>query len=519
MIRIRPISGRVQRLYASLKSRYPDGFSLDPEQYVNVGDHATPLLMSGSRQITLDHAPLDAWGGQTGAVASIFVLTGDDLVRIATNIKSADGVRAVGAVMDRSHPAYVCNRAGSPYYGYAVLAGRKFVVDYRSILDVNGRTIGCFAVGLDVSGMHTLALAEKVSAGVAIGTATLLVARDFIEAALGYAQTPRAGQWLTSFGISALLGLAVRAVIERFAGRPLREAAEAAQRLASGDLSTQIPVKRGDEIGRILDAQNGVNIGLATLIGRVREATINLTSAVEEIAAGNENLSMRTDAQASSLEQTAAAMEELTSTVRSNADNVREALTSAKSATQLANDGSTLMERAVGTMGEIREASHRMSDIISTIEDIAFQTNILALNAAVEAARAGAEGRGFAVVAQEVRMLAKRSADAAHEIKNLISKAVSKIDTEGELVDVTGRNMSQIVVSIQDVTHLMAEISRASDAQSAGIDEINHAIAHLDDMTQQNASLVQQAAAASANMRLQTGALRTAVNAFKLAAD
>ena len=519
MIRIRSISSRVHRLYASLKSRYPDGFSIDPEHHVNVGDHATPLLMSGSRQVTLEHAPLDQWGGQTGAVASIFVLAGDDLVRIATNIKSADGVRAVGVVMDRSHPAYVCNRAGGPYYGYAVLAGRKFVVDYRPILDGKGRTIGCFAVGLDVSNMRTPTLAEKLGAGVAISTATLLVARDYIEAAFGYMQAPGAVQWVACIGISALLGLAVHAAIERFAGRPLREAAEAARRLASGDLSAQIPVKRGDEIGGILDAQNGVNIGLATLIGRVRESTSNLTSAAAEIATGNANLSMRTDAQASSLEQTAAAMDELTSTVRNNADNARQALASAQSATHLANDGSTLMERAVGTMDEIREASHRMSDIVSTIEGIAFQTNILALNAAVEAARAGAEGRGFAVVAQEVRMLAKRSADAAHEIKELIGTAVGKIDTGGQLVDQTGRNMSQIAVSIQNVTHLMAEISRASDAQSAGIEEVNHAIAHLDDMTQQNATLVQQAATASADMQLQAGALRNAVKAFKLAAD
>ncbi|KHK55800.1 chemotaxis protein [Ralstonia sp. A12] len=519
MIRIRSISGRVHRLYASLKSRYRDGFSLDLSHRINVGDYATPMLMSGSRQVTLDHAPLDQWGDQTRAVASIFVLAGDDLVRIATNIKSAAGVRAVGVVMDRSHPAYVCNRAGRAYYGYAVLAGRKFVVDYRPILDSTGRTIGCFAVGLDVSNMRTLKLAEKLGFGVAGGTTALLVARDFLATALGSVQAPGAAQWATSLGISLLLGLAVYAAIEWFAGRPLREAAEAAQRLASGDLSAQIPVKRGDEIGGILDAQNGINLGLATLIGRVRESTNSLTAAVGEIAAGNANLSRRTDAQASSLEQTAAAMDELTSTVRNNAENARQALASAQSASQLAVDGSNLMEQVVGTMGEIREASHRMSDIVSTIEGIAFQTNILALNAAVEAARAGAEGRGFAVVAQEVRMLAKRSGDAAHEIKSLIGGAVSKIDTGAQFVDQTGRNMSRIVASIQDVTHLMAEISGASDGQSAGIEEINRAIAYLDEMTQQNATLVQQAAAASTSMQEQTGMLGGAVKAFKLAAN
>ncbi|WP_394372373.1 methyl-accepting chemotaxis protein [Ralstonia wenshanensis] len=428
-------------------------------------------------------------------------------------------MRAVGVVMDRSHPAYVCNRAGRPYFGYAVLAGRKFVVDYRPILDRNSQAIGCFAVGVDVSNVRTLTLAQKLGGGVTIGTVALLAARDLVEAGLGYMQTPAAVQWVSCFGISALIGLAVHTAIERYAGGPLREAAESARRLASGDLSTQIPVRRGDEIGGILEAQNGVNIGLATLIGQVRESTSNLTSAVAEIAAGNTNLSIRTDAQASSLEQTAAAMEELTSTVRNNAENARQAFTSAQSASQLANDGSALMERAVGTMGEIREASHRMSDIVSMIEGIAFQTNILALNAAVEAARAGAEGRGFAVVAQEVRMLAKRSADAAHDIRDLISKVVGRIDTGGHLVDQTGQNMSQIAASIQHVTHVTAEISRASDEQSVGIEQVNHAIGSLDEMTQQNAVLVQQAAIASGNMQLQTRALESAVKAFKLAAD
>lgn len=509
----------MRRLYAALKSLYPDGFSLDPLHPINVGDHVTPTLTNGSRRVTLDHAPLDQWGDQTRGVASIFVLAGDDLVRVATNVKSAAGVRAVGVAMERSHPAYVCNRGGQAYCGYAVLSGRKFVVDYRPIVDSNGHVIGSFAVGLDVSNLRTLTLAEKLGMGVASGTTALLVIRDLIAAKLGSVQAPGAVQWLTSLGISALLGVAVYAVIERFAGRPLREAAEAAQRLASGDLSAQIPVKRSDEIGGILDAQNGINLGLATLIGRVRESTGSLITAVGEIAAGNANLSMRTEAQASSLEQTAAAMDELTSTVRNNADNARQVLTSAQSASELVNVGSSLMGQAVGTMDDIREASHRMSDIVSTIDSIAFQTNILALNAAVEAARAGAEGRGFAVVAQEVRMLAKRSADAAHEIKNLIGEAVGKIDTGGQLIDRTGQNMSQIAASIQDVTHLMAEISRASDAQSTGIEQINGAVVYLDEMTQQNATLVQQAAAASARMQLQTGVLGDAVKAFKLATD
>lgn len=520
MIEICSMTARLRRLYFSLKDHYPDVFSLDSSRRIDVSGHATPALMNGPRQVTLDHAPLDRWGERSrGGIASIFVLAGDDFVRVATNVKSAAGVRAVGVTMDRSHPAYAHNRMKRAFYGYAVLSGRKFIVDYRPIIDGSGQVIGCFAVGLDIGNLRMLTLAEKLGLGATVGASTMLVARDFLMVTLGSAHVQEPTQWLTSLVLSALFGFGVYAATERVASRSLREASEAARRLAAGDLSTQMPVKRGDEIGGILDAQNGINIGLATLIGRVRESTVSLSSATGQIAAGNADLSARTEAQAGSLEQTAAAMNELTSTVRSNADNARQAHISAQSSSELADDGASLMEQAVGTMAEMREASHRMSEIVGTIEGIAFQTNILALNAAVEAARAGAEGRGFAVVAQEVRMLAQRSADAVREIKELIGRAVGKIDTGGALVDQAGQNMAQIVDSIQSVTRLMGEISRASDEQSTGIEEINRAVGHMDEMTQQNAALVEQAAAASASMQQQTSALESAVRAFKLAID
>ncbi|CAM2187466.1 methyl-accepting chemotaxis protein [Paraburkholderia sacchari] len=518
MIPIRSTVGRLRRLHTSLMNFYPDGFSIDATRQIDVGARATPLLVSGTQQVTLNHAPLDQWNEQIGGgFASIMVLADDDFVRVATNAKSTDGVRVVGIAMDRSHPAYALNRAGRAFYGYAAVAGRKLIVDYRPILDNGGRTIGSFAVGFDVSDVRILTLAEKFGLGAAGGTAAVLVARDFVASTLSPAHAPEPAQWLTSLGLSAFLGLLAYFAIERFASRSLREAAESAQRLASGDLSKQLPVKRGDEIGGILDAQNGINIGLSTLIGRVRESTGSLTTAAGEIATGNADLSARTEAQAGSLEQTAAAMDELTSTVRSNAHNARLAHATAQSSAQTAIDGANLMRRVVGTMGEVREASHRMSDIVGTIEGIAFQTNILALNAAVEAARAGAEGRGFAVVAQEVRVLAQRSADAARAIKELIGEAVGKIDIGGELVEQAGKNMSGIVDSIQNVTRLMAEISSASDEQSTGIEEINRAVGHMDEMTQQNAALVEQAAAASTSMQQQTSVLEDAVKVFRLA--
>jgi len=524
MIRFRSVAGRAHQMYLSLKRRYPVDFSLDPGRAIEIGGHATLALMNGSRQVSLDHALVDQWSAEVrrGASASILVRIGDDFVRVATNIKTATGARAVGTMQDRSHPAYGLTLAGHSFTGYTVVVGRKYIVTYHPILDAGGRVIGAFAVGFDIHDIRVLSLAEKFGVGVACGAGAVLVARDFAAAALASAPAPGAAQWLISLGIAALLGFGVYAAMERFASRSLREAADAARRLASGDLSKQLPVNRGDEIGIIIDAQNSIGAGLAALIGRVRETADSLATAAGEIAAGNADLSARTEAQAGSLEQTAAAMNQFTSTVRNNAENAREAHASAHASAQAtsrrADDGASLMGRAVGTMGEIREASRRMSDIVGTIEGIAFQTNILALNAAVEAARAGAEGRGFAVVAQEVRVLAQRSAEAAREIKDLIGEAVGKIDTGGELIDEAGRNVSGIVESIQDVTRLMAEINRASNEQSAGIEEVNRAVGHMDEMTQQNAALVEEAAAASASMRQQTGLLENSVKAFKLAA-
>ncbi|RQR27571.1 methyl-accepting chemotaxis protein [Burkholderia sp. Bp9142] len=518
MSKIRSTVGRVRRLYSSLMKRYPDGFSLDISSQVNVGEHATPLLMSGTRRVTCDHAPLDEWSKQThGGMASIFVRANNDFVRVATNITNASGQRAVGVVMDRSHPAYGLNRKGQAFYGYASVAGHKYIVDYQPILDSDGQTIGSLAVGFNISNVRMLTLAEKFGIGTAGSVAVVLVARDLISAAISSADPTGRAQLLASLGISVFLGLVAYAAVERFASRSLREAAEAARRLARGDLSTQTSVRRGDEIGGILDAQNGINVGLSTLIGRVRESTGGLTAVADEIATGNVDLSSRTEAQAGSLEQTAAAMDELTSTVRNNAENAREAQASAQSTVRTAVDGAKLMDRAVLNMAGIREASHRMSDIVGTIEGIAFQTNILALNAAVEAARAGAEGRGFAVVAQEVRTLAQRSANAAREIKELIGEAVGKIDAGGQLVDQAGQNMSRVVDSIHNVAGLMAEISSASDEQSTGIEEVNRAVGHMDEMTQRNAALVEEAAAAATSMRQQTSVLEDAVKAFKLA--
>lgn len=520
MIRLRPLSSQVRRLYKTLERRYPAGFSLDTSRSVTVAGRPTPTLLSGHAPVNLDHSILDQWGRDTRGISSIFVLAGQDFVRIATNVMDARGTRAVGVVMDHSHPAYALNRAGNGYYGYTLLAGKKFIVEYQPIKDAHHNVIGIFSVGIDISNLRVLSLAEKLGLIAAGGTAALLAGSEGVRQLTGLAAQPFAlASALSNLIVAVPVGLLIYASVRQLASGALREAIAAAQRLAGGDLSTQIPVKRGDEIGAILDSLNSVNVGMAGLIGNIRSTTDSLSTAASEIAAGNADLSSRTEAQAGSLEQTAAVMEQLTAAVRTNAGNAQQAHEFASSTSDIANAGAGLMGEAEATMTAIRTTSHKVSEIIGIIESIAFQTNILALNAAVEAARAGAEGRGFSVVAAEVRTLAQRSAEAAREIKALILESVSKVDQGGQLMDQVGKNMTQIVHSITGVTALMAEISHANTEQSTGIEEVNRAVGHMDEMTQQNAALVEQAAAASSTMQHQAESLERSVRVFRLATD
>jgi methyl-accepting chemotaxis protein len=253
------------------------------------------------------------------------------------------------------------------------------------------------------------------------------------------------------------------------------------------------------------------------LVGEVRQGTETIATASGQIASGNQDLSSRTEEQASSLQQTAASMGHLTGTVRQNADSAREANQLATSASDLARKGGSVVAQVVDTMGSIQASSRRIGDIISVIDGIAFQTNILALNAAVEAARAGEQGRGFAVVASEVRSLAQRSAEAAREIKGLIDESVGAVNSGTTLVDEAGRTMTDIVHGVQRVSDIIAGITRASDEQSAGIEQVNHAIKQMDQVTQQNAALVEEAAAAAGSLKHQADGLVKAVNVFRLA--
>ena len=291
---------------------------------------------------------------------------------------------------------------------------------------------------------------------------------------------------------------------------------EVAERIAGGDLTAETHCDSKDEIGRLMRAMNGISSGLSDVIGTIRHSAHNIHLATNEIASGNMDLSARTEAQAGTLEQTASSMEELTSTVRQNADNARHANELVRTTSDQALKGGEVVGQVVETMGSIKASSNKIVDIIGVIDGIAFQTNILALNAAVEAARAGEQGRGFAVVASEVRNLAQRSASAAKEIKVLIDDSVQKVDTGGKLVDAAGATMQQIVNSVSEVAAIMGEIAKASQEQSAGIEQISLAVTDMDNTTQQNAALVEQAAAAAASMREQAEQLDQAVAVFKL---
>ncbi|WP_016832514.1 methyl-accepting chemotaxis protein [Herbaspirillum lusitanum] len=314
--------------------------------------------------------------------------------------------------------------------------------------------------------------------------------------------------------IIAAMTLAI--MVARIISRPLTQAVKIARQVADGDLTADIQQNSEDETGQLLGALKQMNDNLLRIVSSVRTGTDTIATASSEIATGNMDLSSRTEQQAGSLEETASAMEEMTSTVKQNADNARQANQLAASASAVAIQGGNVVGQVVDTMGSINESSRKIVDIISVIDGIAFQTNILALNAAVEAARAGEQGRGFAVVASEVRSLAQRSSAAAKEIKQLIDDSVTTVDIGSKLVAQAGSTMDEVVSSVKRVTDIVGEITAASHEQSVGLDEINRAITQMDEVTQQNAALVEEAAAAAQSLQEQASNLSQIVSVFKL---
>lgn len=312
------------------------------------------------------------------------------------------------------------------------------------------------------------------------------------------------------------LALALGIWVIRSISQPLRRAIAYSEAISHSDLTQQIEARGSNETEQLLHGLKAMQTSLVTLVSAVHQGAASVSVASGEIAQGNDDLSARTERQASALQETAASMEELNSTVRMNADNSRQANQMAQSASAVAAQGGQVVAEVVETMKGINESSKQINDIIGVIDAIAFQTNILSLNAAVEAARAGEQGRGFAVVASEVRNLASRSAEAAREIKSLIGASVERVAAGTALVDRAGETMNEVVGAIKQVTDIMGEISAASSEQSQGVTQVNEAIAQMDQVTQQNAALVEEMAAAAAGLNTQARGLVTTVSSFKL---
>jgi methyl-accepting chemotaxis protein len=328
----------------------------------------------------------------------------------------------------------------------------------------------------------------------------------------------------TEISIALMLAVLALAMIggvmfSRTVSRPLGHALSCARAVATGNLSMDFDSSGKDEIAQLLAALKDMQSSLSQVVAKVRENAEGVATASAEIASGNLNLSSRTEEQAASLEETAASMEELTGTVRQNAENARQASTLADAASHTASRGGVMMGQVVETMHGIADSSSKVAEIIAVIDAIAFQTNILALNAAVEAARAGEEGRGFAVVAAEVRTLAQRSASAAKEIKALIAQSTDRVNAGSVLVGNAGQIIAEIVGSVQRVTDIVGAISSASQEQSTGIEQVNTAVTQMDEVTQQNAALVEEASAAAHALAEQANSLRDAVPVFTLRGD
>jgi methyl-accepting chemotaxis protein len=345
----------------------------------------------------------------------------------------------------------------------------------------------------------------------------LLSKRGRANAELAHAETvTREIYMFAAIVAGCLVGIAAAVFLARSIGAPLQQAVAIARRVAQGDLSGDIETGSRNEFGQLLAALRDMNAGLARIVGEVRTGADTIAEASTQISAGNMDLSSRTEQQAGTLEETAASVEELSSTVKQNAENAQQANILAASASEVAARGGKVVAEVVQTMGAIDSSARKIVDIIAVIDGIAFQTNILALNAAVEAARAGEQGRGFAVVAGEVRSLAQRSAAAAKEIKELITDSVAKVDSGSQLVDQAGATMHDVVTSIRRVADIMGEITAASQEQRIGIEQIHQAISQMDQGTQQNAAMVEEAAGAAQALQERATVLAELVSVFRL---
>ena len=414
----------------------------------------------------------------------------------------------------QKYPASETGRANRATIAEARTAART-LNDKVIALGLEGKTQEATALLMSEAGPATQRWQDAIEANIEFQEANNEKQYEAAVAAYQQARALLIGIDLASIAVAVLMCWVITRSITVELGAEPADVVDLARRVAAGDLSRRVELKRGDQ-SSLMAHISAMQDSLSGIVTGVRGNAEGVAMASAQIAQGNNDLSARTEEQASALEQTAASMEELSSTVRQNADNAKQANQLALGASTVAIQGGDVVSEVVTTMKGINESSKKIADIISVIDSIAFQTNILALNAAVEAARAGEQGRGFAVVASEVRSLAGRSADAAKEIKTLITASVERVAQGTALVDQAGTTMSEVVSSIKRVTDIMGEISAASSEQSAGVAQVGEAVAQMDQATQQNAALVEESAAAAESLKVQAQQLVSAVSVFKL---
>ena len=456
------------RLHARrFRALYPQAFRLDASQTRPIEGRQLPLLQCGDTELNLNHAIPDRFAADTGITTTVFVKDGEDFVRISTSVKNQSGQRAVGSAMERAHPGYASLKAGRPYLGLASVFGTQLMTQYDPITDTAGQVIGAIVVGYDITRRRSVGLAACLCALMLPQMALLLALFAWALPRMGAAQA-----LLLAIVLLLALGASLYWQISRAIVAPLAAARAAADKLAAGDLTTLLHVDRRDEIGNLMHAINAVSQGLTRLVGDVRRGTDQIALASQEIATGNLDLSNRTETQAALLAATAGSTDELAEAVQRNARHAEDVSGHVSAAGEVAERGGHLVERVVQNMDVIKRSSQRMSEVIGAVNDIAFQTNLLALNAGIEAARAGDSGRGFAVVAQEVRALAQRSADAAREIKQLVTGTKAQVEAGVEHVHRTQDAIGNIVRQVEGINEAITGIARESAADAEGLEGV-----------------------------------------------